>query len=786
MKTRKKIFALLLTLALAATLLPAASLGEGAPQGTYVETPMAVPEGYTSLTSIAVKPDGSLAAAAQKGDTGTWELLTWTDIGTPPEVMPLDYTGSDISQIDFAPDGNLLIISNDMMRPDRPPEGQGDGPQVQGEGPQVQGEGPQLNNNGAQMQVGGNLPAQGGVQTNEAAGKKMIRSMDDLSFTATWLNADGTLVGSFQIRGMVTQAAALNNKQTASVDRQSGITIYDEQGNTVSQIAATGVIGIAVSGETLVAITRDKLTQYDVKSGEKRNTVDISTDNSARVAIGPDGAAYIMDSTGLYTVKPADSQQIKLMDAIGTLIGDPSNGMTGMAVMKDGTVVTLVMEGSGSLGDTTSVRIGGGMELSTLAAYRYTDAANLGARQDFTITSLYDSAKLRKAASDFQRLHPELSVKLQTQMAVNDESPVEDRIRTLNTDLLAGKGGDVLILDGLPVEKYAQRGILKDLTDLLKDIAFLPGIREGSTSADGKLYAMPSKFTFELLWGNAGTVSTIQDLTNLPSLPLASGQTLLNPRTYEEWLRMFYPASEPQFRNDSGQLQFDSPAFETFLETLYQLYIQQGDMPSEDMPPAKGGIVPAEVAAILNGATALFPTTVNSLMQLNLAYTVTGEEESGFTTVPSMNGAGYGYTPSLMAGINAQSQNQALAEEFVLTLFSPDTQELDQMDGLPTVAASLDKQFADALERNVEGGDGMTKVAMFALPGMNPIEIKQPGEATWQNLRALCDKLNVPVRADETLLGFITEETEAFFAGSITAQEAAQAVQQRAWAYLNE
>ncbi len=788
MKTRKRIFALVLTLTLAATLLPAAALGESAPQGTYVETPMDIPDGYTALTSIAVKPDGTLAAAAQKSDTGAWVLLHWTDIGTPPEATPLDYTGGGISQIDFAQDGSLLVLSNDMMLPDRPPEDQGDGPQpegndiqVQGDGPQVQGEGPQLNSDGPQVQGGGDLPVQGDTQTKEDGGKADFRSIDDMSFTATWFNADGTLSGSFQIKGMIEDAAALNNKQTAVLERRISITVYDEKGNSVNQIAAPDVDSIAVSGETLVAMSREKLTQYDAQSGEKLNTADINTNSAAQVAAGPDGAAYIMDNNGLYTVKPTDSQPTRLMDPLGTLIGDPSNGLTGIAVMKDGTVVALIM-GGGSLGGGKSVQIGGKV-LSSLVAYRYTDTANLTAKQDFTITSLYDSAKLRKVANDFQRLHPELSVKLQTQLAKNDESPVEDRIRTLNTDLLAGKGGDVLILDGLPVEKYAQRGILKDLTGLLKDIVFLPGIRDGSTAADGKLYAMPAQFSVGLMWGNASTTNAIKTLQDLPSLPIAPGQTLLHPRTYEEWLRMFYPASESQFRNESGQLQFDSPAFESFLETLYQLYINQGDVPEERLGPGKGGMVPDEIFAMVNGSTVLFPSLFLSLMEMNIAYTISGGEESGFLPVPSLNGTGYGYTPSLMAGINANSKNQALAEEFVLSLYSPDIQELDQMEGLPTVAASLDKQFADALTRS-QGGKKM--MMAFSIDGSNPINLKQPDEAVLNTLRTLCDTLNVPVRADETLLGFIIEETEAFFAGSITAQEAAQAVQQRAWAYLNE
>jgi ABC-type glycerol-3-phosphate transport system substrate-binding protein len=723
-----------------------------------------------------------LAAAALKSDTETWVLLNWADIGTPPEETPLDYTGSGISQISFAPDGSLLVISNDMKLPDKPPEGQGDGPQVQSGGPQTDGNIPQSESNGTQVQGGGDLQAQGGSQTQEDGGKAAFRSIDDLSSTATWFNADGTVAGSFKIKGMIEDAAALNNKQTAVLERRTSITIYDEKGNSVSGITATDVDSIAVSGETLVAMSRDKLMQYDVKSGEKLNTADINTNSAARVAVGYDGIAYIMDNNGLYAVKPTDSQPTKLMDAIGTLVGDPSNGLTSMAVMKDGTVVMLIMEGGGSLGGGKSVRIGDA-ESSTLAAYRYTDTANMTAKQDFTITSLYDSAKLRKVVNDFQRLHPELNVKLQTQLDKNDESPVEDRIRTLNTDLLAGKGGDVLFLDGLPVEKYVHRGILRDLTDLLKDIVFLPGIREGAAYADGKLYAMPAQFSVELLWGSASTTNAIKTLQDLPSLPISAGQSLLHPRTYDELLRMFYPASESQFRNESGQVQFDSPDFTSFLETIYQIYINQGDVPEDRLPPDKGGMVPDEIIAMVNGSSVLFPASFLSLMQLNIAYTISGGEESGFLPVPSLSGTGYGYTPSLIAGINANSPNQKLAEEFVLSLYSPDILELDQMEGLPTVAASLDKQFEDALTRS-QGGKKM--MMAFSIDGSNPIHLTQPDEAVLNTLRTLCDTLNQPVYTDETLIGFIVEETEPWFAGSITAQDAAQAVQQRAWAYLNE
>lgn len=49
----------------------------------------------------------------------------------------------------------------------------------------------------------------------------------------------------------------------------------------------------------------------------------------------------------------------------------------------------------------------------------------------------------------------------------------EDVIRALNTELLNGKGADVLILDGLPMETYKNKGILADLSSLFEKVRMI-------------------------------------------------------------------------------------------------------------------------------------------------------------------------------------------------------------------------------------------------------------------------------------------------------------------------
>ena len=81
-----------------------------------------------------------------------------------------------------------------------------------------------------------------------------------------------------------------------------------------------------------------------------------------------------------------------------------------------------------------------------------------------------------------------------------------DDIRTLNTELLSGNGADVLLLDGLPVDSYIEKGVLEDLTDLAADLtgqdSYLAEILKNTAQSGGKIYGMPLKFKIPILFGD--------------------------------------------------------------------------------------------------------------------------------------------------------------------------------------------------------------------------------------------------------------------------------------------
>lgn len=79
-----------------------------------------------------------------------------------------------------------------------------------------------------------------------------------------------------------------------------------------------------------------------------------------------------------------------------------------------------------------------------------------------------------------------------------------DALRTLNTNIMAGKGPDVLILDGMPIDSYIEKGMLADLSGLLDEIEQSDGLFENIARAyekNGQVNAVPTGFQVPILRG---------------------------------------------------------------------------------------------------------------------------------------------------------------------------------------------------------------------------------------------------------------------------------------------
>ncbi|MBP3475798.1 MAG: extracellular solute-binding protein [Lachnospiraceae bacterium] len=87
--------------------------------------------------------------------------------------------------------------------------------------------------------------------------------------------------------------------------------------------------------------------------------------------------------------------------------------------------------------------------------------------KELTVYSLEDNGRIRYAGQLFQQEYPDVLVNYETGLDGDSAVSKEDALKNLNTKLLAGEGPDVIILDGIDMEQYAGKGVLKPLDELL-------------------------------------------------------------------------------------------------------------------------------------------------------------------------------------------------------------------------------------------------------------------------------------------------------------------------------
>ena len=88
--------------------------------------------------------------------------------------------------------------------------------------------------------------------------------------------------------------------------------------------------------------------------------------------------------------------------------------------------------------------------------------------KELLVYSLKKDRTIQQAVSAYQKEHNDVYVRYEVGMSGDNGLTAEDAVKALNTEIMAGKGPDVLCLDGLPLDSYLSKGMLADLSDTLK------------------------------------------------------------------------------------------------------------------------------------------------------------------------------------------------------------------------------------------------------------------------------------------------------------------------------
>ena len=198
-------------------------------------------------------------------------------------------------------------------------------------------------------------------------------------------------------------------------------------------------------------------------------------------------------------------------------------------------------------------------------------------KQEITLWSLRYGPFVEQAVDIFNNISNSITVKYEYGVSDDNGVTIKDAVNALNTELLAGKGPDVILTDGLNINSYIDNGAFLDLTELETEIQnkysnCLDKVMDTYRMGD-KVYAIPARMTFQAviepddISGSLNYISDFQDYIDNSEVPKVG-----NDLDIYDWTILFedfYPQYLNDFIKDES---FDTETFKTFLEELHILW----------------------------------------------------------------------------------------------------------------------------------------------------------------------------------------------------------------------
>lgn len=127
-------------------------------------------------------------------------------------------------------------------------------------------------------------------------------------------------------------------------------------------------------------------------------------------------------------------------------ISSPDISLVSMVRDKDGNFYLAVQDSSADMGRTGKI-----------LKYAYSPDTPATPDTELTVYSLTDNTYIRQVAALFQKKYPDIYLNLE--IGITDEEAVTstDALKNLNTEIMAGNGPDVLVMDGIPSDTYVEK-----------------------------------------------------------------------------------------------------------------------------------------------------------------------------------------------------------------------------------------------------------------------------------------------------------------------------------------
>lgn len=722
--------------------------------GRYLESEVMFPEdSFDLVRDIVSLPDGRLRVIGMSDDglTGLWDSRdggeTWEQAAVLPEAYMSCYFMDTVLGTDGSGVGIYLGVPGDAAEDDE-----------------------------AEQTLGWD---QWGYCSFDADGNVLQDlPLPEGDAQYVWLAADGSLI----------------------VQTYSGeVSVRDRETDEVIRVIAGDAELAGTCGGEVFTIADSSVLRYDIGTGEP-----LGRDEALEEALFADGETYAVMSTSTYPIVFAQDEERlyyatkkgiyshvmggsvveQIVDGSLNSLSDPSIGLMGMAVQGQ-VFYVICTDGQGGI---------------KMMKYEYSDEVASTPSRELTIWSMRENNVVRQMAVLFQKEYPDTYVNCEYGISGEDGVTASDALRTLNTEILAGSGPDILVLDDMSVQTYADQGILADLGDILSEAAENDGLFENIAGAyrDGEYVpAIPALFCIPVAAGRTEYADRVTDLASF--VELASEQDVLDPYIIPMLPELLYPVCAGAWKNEDNTINqeklteyvsavreicenYRESASESMLEKL-ELWL--GEDPAVNYADVPGLYIGDITMSILDYAGGLCSLMVGNMTNADgYAQITSAYREDGDGQVSLLGGLQSGvFRPYCVLGILNTASEQERAGDFVRFALSEQAQSQQYSNGFP-----VDKKAFEILLTAHKYGDETGMGFYSSTEGGEDIELNVywPDEEQADSLRQMVEQLSVCSEEEYIQKETIQEQTRSCMMGEISVEEAVNTIMQKINLYLAE
>lgn len=407
-----------------------------------------------------------------------------------------------------------------------------------------------------------------------------------------------------------------------------------------------------------------------------------------------------------------------------------------------------------------------------LNLYEYDPNGVSEVTQVLKLYTVYESSLLKQAAAMYHRAHPEVVIEIESEYPQYFYgTPDYDAVyKKLNTMLMGEDAPDLVVMDHLNIDSYAQKGLLEDLNDVLKAMEesgeLLANITGAYVGEDGSRYVVPLQFSFTLAMGRDITATDMSSLETLAGFLSQADYSYLGSLTVDELVDMFYTYFCDKMVKDKA---LDKEALGRCLEDLKAIGDNSGMIDKRQEDEVSYGMwdlsAKAKLAFVEAGGftDCMFPMSIVDYIK------------GDFTVFENS------FIPSAQTGICTKSKYADTAKDFLKFALSEEVQNSDTYQGFPVNSRALQNQ-ADKDRSNmaavaaIMGDDG----------GYLEFESKPYSKETAKRLVDMCKALDKPVKEDTKIREVLIESLGGYLSGTQSLDETIGKIEDGLKMYLAE